>query len=219
MSLVGFFDDLAPPPSPVPPPEPEKLPWMGPPAGWVGGWVPWHLVVLRSPDVYAVVTDFQAFPGGALFTLDTRVRPGVVRTFAPLPDPPPLMISARTGDLRFGVGFADGRKTALHSPVPTTAGQAPGPVLSLCGGTGGGGRDRMEVWLWPLPPEGSLTFAASWPTLGIEETVTTVDATDLVAASARAEQLWPDEPMGQWGGVSTVEIRHPPDSPSPEPDA
>ncbi|MFN2556633.1 MAG: hypothetical protein ABR592_07130, partial [Nitriliruptorales bacterium] len=41
---MGFFDDLQPPPPPAPPPPLEQMPWMGPPPGWVGGWVPWHIV-------------------------------------------------------------------------------------------------------------------------------------------------------------------------------
>jgi hypothetical protein len=138
MSRMGFFDDLPPPTPPVVGPQPEPPPWMGPPPGWVGGRVPWHVVVLRSPDVYVVVTHFQSFPHGALLTLDTRVRPGALGRGTGVPDPSPPMVSLRSGDgLLFGVSFADGRKTAIHAPLPAPGEDPPGPVLSFVGGTGG----------------------------------------------------------------------------------
>lgn len=218
MSCMGFFDDMPPQPPPVEASEPEPPPWMGPPPGWVGGWVPWHLVIMRNPDVYAVVTDVQAFPSGVLFTLLTRVRPGALPSRAPMPDPPLLMSMGSTDGPLFGVGFADGRKTAVHAPLPTPGEGSPGPVLSLCGGGGGGGQERLDVWLWPLPPEGPLSFAAAWPALGLEETVTTVDATELVAAAGTAERLWPADGRPGRGGSSVIEIRHPRPPPGVEPE-
>ncbi|MGE0794264.1 MAG: hypothetical protein AB7H43_05505 [Acidimicrobiia bacterium] len=55
----------------------------------------------------------------------------------------------------------------------------------------------MELWLWPLPPAGPVTFAFAWPARGIEEATVVVDAQVFRTAALRAEQLWepltPDE--------------------------
>lgn len=214
---MGFFDDLPVPPPPEPPPEPAMFPWMGPPAGWVGGWVPWHPVVMRSDDVHAVVTAVYAFPSGVLFTLSIRVRPSALPGSGPF-DPPLMMgMHAADGPL-FGVGFADGRRTAFHQP-PQPPGEDPGgPVLSMCGGSGGGGREQLDVWLWPLPPVGPLTLVTAWPALEVAETVTTVDAGELLSAADRAEALWPEEPERQGGYSRTIESRAVPPGTVPEPD-
>lgn len=206
---MSFFDDLPPPPPPPQLAEPETLPWMAPPAGWVGGWVPWHLVVMRNPNVYAVATEFQAFPNGVLFTLGIRIRPSALPASPGWPDPPLMLSMGTTDGPVLGIGFADGRKTAFHRPFPEPGREPEAPVLSTCGGSGGHGQEQLSVWLWPLPPEGPLTLAAAWPALDVEETETTVDAGELVAAATRAEELWPGEPPAGWGGVSTIEIRRP----------
>jgi hypothetical protein len=100
--------------------------------------------------------------------------------------------------LRFGVEFADGgRATSLdilarrdpgHDPEATPA----PPVMSHLGGGGGGGRWSHDVWIWPLPPPGRLTFACEWPALEIPLTRVDVDAETVRAAARRAQVLWPD---------------------------
>jgi hypothetical protein len=86
----------------------------------------------------------------------------------------------------------------LRGPGP---GAMPSAVLSP---TGGGGSDRRwhgRLSLWPLPPEGPLTFAFAWPEEGVEETTAVADATPIVAAAARATELWPeDRPPAPSGG-------------------
>lgn len=49
---------------------------------------------------------------------------------------------------------------------------------------------RRDVWLWPLPPPGLLSFITDWPATGVTETTTTVDAGELIDAASRSEQLW-----------------------------
>jgi hypothetical protein len=98
--------------------------------------------------------------------------------------------------LRFGVEFADGgRATSLdlyvlspHDP----AGAPKPPVLWPCGGGGGGGRWGHDVWVWPLPPAGPLTFACEWPALGIPFSRAVIDAGRIHDAACRAHLLWPD---------------------------
>ncbi len=49
------------------------------------------------------------------------------------------------------------------------------------------------MWLWPLPPPGPLTFVCAWPAEGVEETHAQIDGAEILAASARAVELWPDD--------------------------
>lgn len=207
---MGFFDDMPPPPPPVEPPPMEVMPWMGPPPGWVGGWVPWHVVVMRNTNVRAVLTDVQAFPSGVLFTLAAWFRPGAFGSDDGPPRPPVMMSLGTADGPLLGVGFADGRKTALHSPLPSAGGEPDGPVLTLCGGGGGSAQEQMGLWLWPLPPDGPLDLVTAWPRAGIEETTITLDATELTSAADEAEELWPGEPRpeGWWGFSRIVEIRN-----------
>ena len=169
---VSFFDDL---PEPPPPPEPrhfEPKPWMGPLPGWVGGWVPWHVELVRKAYAYAALTDVTAFPTGVEFTLDIRFRLGTV--FArhdPLRGPTPLFDFGRSDGPQFGIGFADGRKANIIGDIRLALAQREPdrPVLFPRGGSGSGDEHRMGVWLWPLPPAGPLTVVLGWASRGLGE--------------------------------------------------
>ena len=57
-------------------------------------------------------------------------------------------------------------------------------------------RYRLEVSFWtsPLPEEGLLTLACSWPEVGLPETMTDVALPpDLAARAAQAKALWPSQ--------------------------
>lgn len=194
---------------------------MGPPVGWVGGWVPWHVVVMRNRNVHAVVTEVYAFPTGVLFTLAVRVRPSALPNSSGPFDPPVTMSIGSSDGPLFGVGFADGQKTAFHRPPPPPDAGPEGPVLTMCGGTGGGGVDEMDVWLWPLPPEGPLTIVAAWPALEVPETAFRLGAAELLSAATRAEALWPEEPEpGHWSSYArSAEVRSDPAAGGPELDS
>lgn len=71
------------------------------------------------------------------------------------------------------------------------------PVLHPGGGGGGGATLDMDFWLWPLPPPGDVTIVCAWPTRGLDETRTTVQAADLAAARSRVVELWPWEPPAE----------------------
>jgi len=179
---------------------------MGPPQGWVGGWVPWRVVLSHTDDIYALITEVEAFPSGVQFTLASRFRPG---NFDLHPGPWREMLHpGQPGGRMFGVGFADGRRAMVGRPFPPPFDDEPTePVLTLIGGGGGGEEWRMGMWLWPLPPPGPLTFVASWAEQGQEERATTVDATELINASRRAEQLWlvdDGAPSGHIMGVGSA---------------
>jgi hypothetical protein len=71
----------------------------------------------------------------------------------------------------------------------------PGRLLLRQGG-GGGSERRWDgnFWVHPLPPEGSVTFVASWLKYGVEETRAELDGAAIREAARRAIVLWPQEP-------------------------
>jgi hypothetical protein len=115
---VSFFDEF-----PLLPPSPESSRWPsvweGPPAGWIGGWVPWRIVLFRSGDIHVTLREFEAFPTGLRFSLVTQMR------VDPENEAPQKWESGRhpfsfgRGEgLRLGVIFADGRRTVVDEGVP-----------------------------------------------------------------------------------------------------
>jgi hypothetical protein len=166
---------------------------MGAPTGWIGGWVPWHLELLRSRDCLAVLTDVEAFPTGVSFSLVFRIRPGVNRELGPGPQRPLMMGFHSSDGPRFGIGLADGQKVVLGRLSNLDGDEPRSPHLISSGG--GGNRDewRMKTWLWPLPPPGLMTFVMSWPKLEIPEAAASKDSNELIEAAAYAKQIWVDD--------------------------
>lgn len=99
--------------------------------------------------------------------------------------------------LRLGVSFADGWKTAAVEAHPPGGEEPAGPFMVPRGGGGGGDEWRSRLWLWPLPPPGPLTWVVAWADESIHEQSTTVDASELIAAAEKAEQLWSAEPLDE----------------------
>jgi hypothetical protein len=98
--------------------------------------------------------------------------------------------------LRLGIQFSDGSKaTNLPGSRPFWGdpNEVPdGPVLWERGGSGGGGgRWRECFWVWPLPPEGALSFVCEWPVAGIPETRTEIDSVLILDAAADPIAVWP----------------------------
>lgn len=151
-----------------------------PPMGFSGGLVPWTLVLGRSPNIYAAVRDFEAFPSGVRCVLHARFRPGVFDPLGSFPGTP--------GGAHIAVTFADGR-TGTVGPGPG-ASQPDGIIFNYFGGGGSGHEWTMSLWLSPLPPAGPLTFDIGWPEKGAPVTSVSVDAAELIEAAAKAERLW-----------------------------
>ena len=77
----------------------------------------------------------------------------------------------------------------------------PGRLFLQHGSSGGtAGRWDGEFWVHPLPPEGPVTFVASWPEYGVAETRAEMDGAAIRAAAERAVVLWPEEPEFEPGG-------------------
>jgi len=104
------------------------------------------------------------------------------------------MLPGPPGAPRFGVGFADGRKAVLGAALGGSAiDRATGAALHPMGSSHSQRRWEGRFWLWPLPPPGPLTLAFAWPDEGVDEATVEIDAAPLVAAGARARELWPDD--------------------------
>ncbi len=173
------------------PPQPD---WDGPPRGVLPAVSAQRVVVFRTDDVALFVGNFRVFPTGLMFELNLWLRE---------PDEtfhgPPFEIQGRMrpGDstdwfLRFGVVLADGFKwTNLDESMPLHQLAPDKPVVRRRGGGGGDGSWEWDYWLWPLPPDGPLTFVAYWPAHNVPESRATVDGAALRSAAASAEVLWP----------------------------
>jgi hypothetical protein len=49
----------------------------------------------------------------------------------------------------------------------------------------------QSYWVWPLPPDGPLTFVVEWPAHGVPLTQARVEAAMIRRAAAQDERLWP----------------------------
>lgn len=103
------------------------------------------------------------------------------------------------GRLRFGVVLADGEKVVADASRFFGLGD---PMVEPKGytlnrreqGGGGGGSTYSSadhLWLWPLPPAGPIELVMQWPTLGIDETRVTLDASMVPELAAHARPFWP----------------------------
>jgi hypothetical protein len=200
---MNFFDAPRLPPESEPPwVEPEPKPWHGPPPRILPGRLTDTLLLAHTDRVAVAVGDLAAYPTGFTFTLQTIARrfdPREWSRFDAFNMGSPRSASEELPPelLRFGVEFADGgRATSLdvfgrHADDPDEPPQP--PLLQPRGGGGGGGLWSHDVWVWPLPPAGRLTFACEWPALDIALSRGDIDAERLREAAGRSHVLWPDD--------------------------
>jgi hypothetical protein len=177
--------------------------WVEPPVDVVPGVVPVELILARTSQRAIGLSGIRAYPTGFGCTLHLRLRediPGEQSNFGAFNmfyegvDP-----AGEFADyyLRFGVGFADGRKaTNLVQRHDFDEGPAPDPpTLRLIRWEG---YDRLawevDVWIYGLPPPGPLAFVCEWPARGIPESRVEIDAGPVLEAARRAVPIWPDPP-------------------------
>lgn len=192
---MSFFPPPGPPPEP--PPRPRQPDWAGPPHGMLPGISPQRAVVFKTDRALLLVHRFAAYPTGLEFALHVRLR-------HPAPGRRDLHLDLHAGrpiegrserSLRFGLLFGDGSTWTSVDRItdhPWEGGPPAGPTVMSQGGGGGDDSITMRYWLWPLPPEGALTFVAEWPEYDVPESRATVDASELRARAAEAERVWPD---------------------------
>lgn len=200
--LWHVFRPAAPQP-PVPPWTPP--PWSGPPESELGVAVPLRKILVSDPGVVIALIDCVAFSNGFEFALAVRAREdisGEEMGFGPFRA---RGMKGPERQLQIGVQFGDGRKGLAGSgPGPedmayfkaSHEGHDPslpeGPILSPRGGGGGGKRWEFRYWVWPLPPEGTLTFTCEWPARKLEPTAHVIDAAEIRRAGAASTSLWSD---------------------------
>ena len=172
----------------------------GPPDNEVPQPVALSAVLARTGDVAVAITGVQAYTTGVAFTLAVRLRHDRV-----LPGRRDLhdLVGGWHGpaedQLMLGVEFSDGRATSTSGAgrPPSPGSGLDEPVLTQSGGGGGSRNHDQDYWLSPVPPPGTLTVVLVCQGLGLEETVTELDAGALVQAAAGAQVLWehvPEEP-------------------------
>jgi hypothetical protein len=175
----------------------------------IPGSVPAEAMLIRTEQVAVAIGSVRAYPNGFEFTLHTRLRredetgPGAAD---PLDQHRRWRGRQEPGDaLRLGVLYADGRRTATTAGHPFMDDDADAGRLVLLQNGGGGDARRWDgdFWVHPLPPEGPVTFVASWPKHGVAETRVELDGAAIRAAAQRAVTLWPEEPESDAGSGSS----------------
>ena len=204
---MSFFDSIPPPP-PREPVWEHRRPWERSDAV-IPGSVPAEVMLIRTEQVAVAIGSVRAYPNGFEFTLHTRLRHEDETGLGgadPL-DRRGLWRGRRDpGEvLRLGVMYADGRRTATTAGHPFVDDDADDGRLVLHQDGGGGNTRRWDgdFWVYPLPPEGPVTFVASWPKHGVAETRAELDGAAIRAAARRAVTLWPEEPEFDAGGGSS----------------
>jgi hypothetical protein len=208
---VGFFPPV---PAGVPVKELDDVAarlgpdWAGPPWHVRPGLAPISLVIGRSESTVVLLEGARAYPSGVVVRFVVAVREtgreARRRVFAELDvthGRGQLDLCLPPGGLRWGVQFADGRRVTTVDESPwhgLPEGADPStwtpqrPVLDGVGRpVSWGGTWSRDVWLWPLPPPGSVQVVCAWPDRGIAESSTTTDSALLRAAATAATPLWP----------------------------
>ena len=171
-------------------PEGEQPDWVGHPHAFLPGRSNAVATLFRTEAALLVLCCIDAYPSGLEFTLRLLTAKADRRAFAP-----PLhfghFAETNSSGVRLGIEFADGRKwSSISARPPGVLAAEPNDVVVVNQGGGGGGRFwEMRFWLWPLPPDGPLTFHADWPSRDVPETVSTVDAFDLRALAQSAVKI------------------------------
>jgi hypothetical protein len=165
-----------------------SAPWQGPPSGERPVALSLGVLLAHTDAVAVHIAGAYAYSTGLTFGVAMVSRSGDGLQGR---DADSLARPAGAGDAHVGVTFADGRQAAPdtepHGP------EAPEIILGARGGGGDAGSFETRMWLWPIPPEGPLTFTFRWLAQGIEETAVAIDAAPLRAAAERARPWWPEQ--------------------------
>jgi hypothetical protein len=190
---VSFFESVP------EPPERDGNPARLRPDGVMPGVAPAPLSLIRTDEVAVAISGVRAYPNGFEFTVHARMH----REDLPWGLPPTDSIAdPRTRQspekaLRLGVLYADGHRARTPSDSPAGPAEDAGReyVTFLEVSRSGTGRQwDGDFWVHPLPPDGPVTFVASWLLYGVTETRAELDSRPIHEAARRAVTIWPDEP-------------------------
>lgn len=204
---MSFFGDFKPPREEAEEEEYVQPEWMGPPGDCVGGVVGVELIVGRSDKAAIYLTALVAYPTGMSLTTEVVTKPDVDPYAFEMLHPRGRRAPVGEADpevLRIGIGFSDERKAAnvggMFGGTALVAFQRdekpPDPQSDLLlipgGGSGGAHHSKQDYWVWPLPPEGPVTFVCEWPALEIPESSVELDGELIRTAAERARSVWDD---------------------------
>ena len=187
---MSFFEVPDPPEPPPRPDTPERPVWAGPPPGVLPGLSTQRRVLFRTDEVHLTADRFAVYPDGIEFTLTLMfASPQHGHWHDPWEPRHNHGGEIANDSLRFGVSFSDGSKWTNLDRRNLTL-EMEGPVVMQTSASGGSDKFETQFWIWPLPPEGPLTFVAEWPARGIAEQLVEIDATELRERSKEAEVVW-----------------------------
>jgi hypothetical protein len=196
---MSFFESLPKPPPPEPLRKSPQRPWQQP-DNVIPGIVGAELLMLRTESAAVALGSLRCYPHGFAFSLHVRVRQ-LEEGMDLLHDPFGRHRRFRGESpadqlLRLGIEYADGRRTATGAAHPRSSDDFPADQLLLQEGSSGSSDRRWDgnFWVYPLPPDGPVTFVASWLARGVMECQVEVDGAAIRAAAGRAVELWPDDP-------------------------
>jgi hypothetical protein len=196
---MSFFESLPKPPPPEPLRKSPQRPWQQP-DNVIPGIVGAELLMLRTESAAVALGSLRCYPHGFAFSLHVRVRQ-LEEGMDLLHDPFGRHRRFRGESpadqlLRLGIEYADGRRTATGAAHPRSSDDFPADQLLLQEGSSGSSDRRWDgnFWVYPLPPDGPVTFVASWLARGVTESRVEVDGAGIRAAAGRAVELWPDDP-------------------------
>jgi len=192
---VSFFDIT---------PERRRPRWGGDghriwsrPDGVVPGVAHIGLILIRTEGMAVAVSSVAVYPNGFEFNVHARLHhEQFTWGKSPLdPSADPVTVQYPEQALRLGILYADGRRarSRSHQPISLDDTDREGLVLNE---TGTGGTERQwdgRFWVYPLPPDGPVTFVASWQLWGVTEVTAALDSSVIYDAAGRAVILWPDE--------------------------
>jgi hypothetical protein len=176
---------------------------LRPPENVVPAVAPLGVDVGTNDEVAMAITHLTVYPTGFGFgfTALTKEDPGVVCAdeleVARDAEEDPVGLQ-----FHLGVEFADGRRedTLKHWISINHAGASnrmhlPSDPLTEISvrPLGASANDRSysgSIWVWPLPPEGPLTFWVGWPAAGLPSRPTVIDASMVLDAVGAATTLW-----------------------------
>jgi len=199
MPAFFSYDAPEPPPGMDEHAEWEPSPWMDAPRDELPAVLATPRILARTDRVVLSLSRVEIFAVGVRIPIDAVVRrrgESHHDWFSLLdqrhgPHPP-------VDGLRLGVELADGTRlgTEVEPHHPFREDEPAGPVLVNQGGGGGGGGSRWDLtfklWVWPLPPAGTLDVVAEWRVLDVPESRVTLDATLLRDAVGAVQPLWAD---------------------------
>lgn len=168
------------------------------PTLWVPGYLAEDVVLAVSDQAAIVMHGVACYPRGFAFSLEAISRYEVTlddETEEDMDSPFPFALwrPSRSASGQFGIQYSDGRRATLGERRFMARGKRSNDAITITPGGGGGGSGhwRHDVWVQPLPPPGSVTFAVEWRTKGIEETLHEIEGERFREAAQRATRVFP----------------------------